>query len=272
MHLGRPYVFILLFLTALALPFVLRLAVTKGDRPRATQRDALKLVVITPHNLDIRREFAHAFSEWHALNYGRPVTIDYRVPGGTNDIRRQLEHTYRGFQRAGREPVADIEVAWGGGDYFFYADLQPADLQILQPMDLDPKLLSAVFPQPSLAGVRLYDQPRPGPDGRTPGPKWVGVCLSSFGIVYNADLYSSLGLQAPTSWHDLTDPGLSGMVALADPTHSGSVAVAYMMVIQRRMADAEAEVLAREPGLGKLPKAERDKDPAYQAALADGWR
>src|SRR4051812_25266525 len=272
MHRGRPYVFILLFLAALALPFVLRFALTSGDKRSANHGDALKLVVITPHNLDIRREFAHAFSEWHARTYGRPVTIDYRVPGGTNDIRRQLEHTYRGFQRAGRDPVADIDVVWGGGDYFFYADLQPADLQILQPMDLDPKLLSDVFPQPTLAGVRLYDQPRAGPDGRTPGPKWVGVCLSSFGIVYNADFFSSLGLPAPTSWHDLTDPKLSGMLALADPTHSGSVAVAYMMVIQRRMADAEAEVLAREPRLIQMAKAERDKDSAYQAALAAGWR
>src|SRR5439155_12003894 len=104
MRRGHPYVFILLFLAALALPFVLRLAVTGGRARGASGRDAATLVVITPHNLDIRREFAHAFSRWHARKYGRRVTIDYRVPGGTNDIRRQLEHTYRGFQRAGREP------------------------------------------------------------------------------------------------------------------------------------------------------------------------
>jgi iron(III) transport system substrate-binding protein len=268
----KRYVYILLFVVALATPFVLRLAITRGGESGATSRDAGRLVVITPHALDIRREFGRAFGEWHARKYGRPVVIDYRIPGGTNDIRRQLEATYRGFQRAGREPVADVHVAWGGGDYFFYADLQPPGLEILQPMDLDPALLAEVYPQPTLAGVRLYDVRKPGPDGRAAGPKWVGVCLSSFGIVYNADLYASLGLEAPAGWHDLAHEKLSGMLALADPTHSGSAAVAYLMVVQRRMADAEAEVLAREPRLKELSAADREKSAVYQSALAGGWK
>ena len=268
----KRYGYILLFLLALATPFALRLAITRAGPSRSTGRDAARLVVITPHPLDIRREFGRAFADWHERKYGRRVVIDYRIPGGTNDIRRQLEATYRGFQRAGREPVADVHVAWGGGDYFFYADLQPPGLQILQPMDLDPALLAEVYPQPTLAGVRLYDVQKPGPDGKTPPPKWVGVCLSSFGIVYNADLYASLGLPAPAGWHDLTHEKLSGMLALADPTHSGSAAVAYLMVVQRRMADAEADVLAREPRLNEMAKAEREKDPAYQAAVAAGWK
>lgn len=268
----RRYVFILLFLLALATPFVLRLAVTRGVASQPSQRNAARLVVITPHTQDIRREFARAFGQWHVRKYGRPVVIDYRIPGGTNDIRRQLEHTYRGFQRAGREPVADVHVAWGGGDYFFAVDLQPPGLQILQPMDLDPRLLAEAFPQPTLAGVKLYDVARPGPDEKTTRPKWVGVCLSSFGIVYNSDVYDSLGLPTPAGWHDLTNEKLSGMLALADPTHSGSAAVAYMMVIQRRMADAELDVLVRVPRLKEMSKAERDKDATYQAALAAGWR
>jgi ABC-type Fe3+ transport system substrate-binding protein len=133
-------------------------------------------------------------------------------------------------------------------------------------------LLAEAFPQPTLAGVRLYDAPPSGAGGADwPGPKWVGVCLSSFGIVYNADVYRSLQLPAPAGWHDLTDDRLSGMLALADPTHSGSAAVAYMMVIQRRMADAEAEVFAREPRLKAMDRASRDKDPAYRGAIAHGW-
>ena len=268
----KKYVYILLFFVAIAAPFALRRLVTRGGRSQVASPDAARLVVITPHSLDIRREFNRAFGEWHARKYGVPVVIDYRIPGGTNDIRRQLETTYRGFQRAGREPVADIQVAWGGGDYFFYADLQPPDLQILQPMDLDPRLLAEAFPKRTLAGVRLYDVQKPGPEGKTVGPKWVGVCLSSFGIVYNADVYRSIGLPTPAAWHDLADEKLSGMVALADPTHSGSAAVAYLMVIQRRMADAEADVFAREPRLKAMDAAARAKDPAYQSALDRGWR
>src|SRR5687768_11554313 len=172
----RRYVFILLFLVALATPFVLRRAVTRGAPSTPAARDAARLVVITPHNQDIRREFARAFSDWHAARHGRPVVVEYRVPGGTNDIRRQLEHHYRGYQRAGREPVAEFDVAWGGGDYFYSVDLQPADLQILQPLDLDPRFLAEVFPQPTLAGVALYDPPKPAPAGGKPaGPKWVGT-------------------------------------------------------------------------------------------------
>jgi ABC-type Fe3+ transport system substrate-binding protein len=266
----KRYLSIVLLVAAVATPFVLRRVV--APRSGTPVRDAERLVVITPHSLDIRREFARAFSDWHARKYGRPVAIDYRIPGGTNDIRRQLETTYRDFQRAGVEPNPSIQVAWGGGDYFFYSDLQPpGGPQMLQPMKLPPDLLAEAFPQPTLAGVRLYDAPPPGAGADWPGPKWVGVCLSSFGIVYNADVYRSLGLPPPAGWHDLTEPKLSGMLALADPTHSGSAAVAYMMVIQRRMADAEAEAFAREPRLKQMDKGSRDKDPAYRDAVASGW-
>jgi ABC-type Fe3+ transport system substrate-binding protein len=268
----RRYVYILLFLAALATPFLLRRAVTRAQPSTSASADAARLIVVTPHNQDIRREFARAFSDWHQRRFGKSVVIDYRVPGGTNDIKRQLEHHYRGYQRAGREPAAAFDVAWGGGDYFFSVELQPRDgLQILQPMELDPKLLAEAFPQPALAGVKLYDQPKPEA-GKAPGPKWVGTCLSSFGIVYNADVFQSLGLPAPTGWHDLTHEKLFGLVALADPTHSGSAAVSYMMVVQRAMADAEAQVFKQRPALQKLPQPEREKDPAYRAAVAGGWR
>jgi iron(III) transport system substrate-binding protein len=65
---------------------------------------------------------------------------------------------------------------------------------------------------------------------------------------------------------------LSGYVALADPTHSGSAAVAYMMVIQRAMADAENDLFIARPDLKAAPKAQRAKDPAYTAALAAGFK
>jgi ABC-type Fe3+ transport system substrate-binding protein len=270
----RRYLFILLFFLALAAPFLVRRAMTGGQPSMRTVSDTARLVVVTPHNQDIRREFARAFSEWHSRRFGRPVVIDYRVPGGTNDIKRQLEHHYRGYQREGKEPEAAFDVAWGGGDYFFAVELQPSDgLQILQPMDLDPALLAEAFPQPTLAGVKLYDSAKADVSDRTvPRPKWVGTCLSSFGIVYNADVYRSLGLAQPTTWHDLTNEKLFGLVALADPTHSGSAAVAYMVVVQRAMADAEEELFRKQPELSGLPQAEREKDAGYRAAVAQGWR
>jgi hypothetical protein len=75
--------------------------------------------------------------------------------------------------------VPDSHVVWGGGPYFFDKELKPLD--VLQAARLDPALLAAAFPQPTLAGVRLYEQSTDA--SGTPTPKWVGVCLSAFGIV-----------------------------------------------------------------------------------------
>ena len=56
----RRYVYILLFLAALATPVLLRRAVTRAQPSAPSQADAARLVVVTPHNQDIRREFARA--------------------------------------------------------------------------------------------------------------------------------------------------------------------------------------------------------------------
>lgn len=278
----KPYTFIVLFLLVLAAPFALRAVLTTGAAS-STSGASARLVVITPHNQDIRREFARAFSEWHLKKYGQAVSIDYRTQGATNDIKRQLADTYNLYRdKAGNlfppEQVhVDLDVVWGGGDYFFDQELKrlfrnhaEQPVSVLQPMHLDPALLNDAFPQPRLAGVKLYDLEKDAADN--PAPQWVGVCLSSFGIVYNAELYARLGLAEPRMWSDLTNPKLNGLVALADPTRSGSAGVAYQMVVQRAMADAEEIYLKGLPrgADGKPPPIDK-KDPAYQAAIANGW-
>jgi ABC-type Fe3+ transport system substrate-binding protein len=265
----RRYLFIILFLVVLIAPFVLRLTFGVAREKSDTAASASRLVIVTPHNQDIRREYARAFDEWHRAKYGTGVTIDYRTPGGTNDIKRLLETTYRGFRdtETGKLPAdvpADIDIVWGGGDYFFDVELNN-QLGILQPLTIDPKLLAEVFPEPTLAGVKLYDVRKDKETGQPLPPRWVGVCLSAFGIVYNPDVYDALGLPEPQRWQDLTHEKLAGMIALADPTHSGSAAVAYMMVIQRAMADAEE---AFKKSGGTISK----DDSKYQQAIADGWK
>lgn len=282
----RRYLFILLFLLVLVAPFVVRLGLRSSApaAPRTSGRadKAPRLIVFTPHNQDIRREFAAAFAGWHRRRYGTAVVMDFRTIGGTNDIKRQLESMYRPYRDPDGtlKPEADVpidaDVVWGGGDFFFNKELK-SDLGILRPLDLPKSALDDAFPQPTIAGVRLYDGEK-DPAGN-PAPRWVGVCLSSFGICYNADLYDRLraehgALAYPTTWQDLTDVRLAGMLALADPTHSGSVAVAYNMVVQRRMADAEEAYRKANPGPDgqPLPPDKLDKkDPKYQAALAGGW-
>src|SRR5208282_3296570 len=75
----------------------------------------------------------------------------------------------------------------------------------------------------------------------------------------------------PRTWSDLADPRLFASLSLADPTHSGSAGVAYMIVIQRAMADAETEFLSRPANTGK-PLSQLKSSPQYQAALDEGWK
>lgn len=251
------YVYLFLFAIVLGLPFAVRRVALRGQAAAPQEQNAPRLIIVTVHNADIRREFARAFDAWHRSHFGTGVVLDYRVPGGTSDMVHFLQ---------GRP--TDPQVVWGGGDYTFYHDLQP--LGLLQPIHIDPKLLKAAFPEDSVSGIRLYDGTK---DARNnPTPQWIGVVLSSFGIIYNPQLYQTLGLPNPKAWSDLTNPKLSQLIALADPAHSGSASVAYIMVIQRAMADAEAELLKSHPPLQTIPKAELKKRSDYQAAIAAGWR
>lgn len=175
---------------------------------------ARRLVVITPHNEQVRYEFGLAFSRWHRQHFGEPVVIDWRAMG-TSDIERQLLAEYAA---AGHAPTIGYDVAFGGGDFLFDARIRP----VLQPIALDPTFLHAVYPSPTLAGRKLYD----------PGGAWFGVALSSFGIVYNKQVLGLRGLSVPRSWSDMADPRLDGWVALADPAHSGSVRATYDAIVQ----------------------------------------
>jgi ABC-type Fe3+ transport system substrate-binding protein len=251
------YVYLILFAFVLGVPFVLRWATVHGRESDHVDKNAARLIVVTAHNGDIRREFGRAFDAWHREHYGQSVVIDYRVPGGTTDMVRFLRN----------QPVGP-DMVWGGGDFTYAHDLQPFD--ILQPMPIDPALLHAAFPQDTLAGVRLYDATKSATG--TPTPQWIGVVLSSFGIVYNSELYSTLGLSPPLMWNDLTNPNLFGLIALADPAHSGSAAVAYMMVLQRAMADAEQEFLDRHADLKALSRGDLKKRGDYHDAIAAGWK
>ena len=98
-------------------------------------------MIITPNGQEIRNEFRWAFADWHRQKYGRPVELEFLTPGGTTDVRRQLDTIYRAIRDAhgGALPPEDqvdtgIDMVWGGGDYEFNSKLKP--LGILHPLDL----------------------------------------------------------------------------------------------------------------------------------------
>ncbi|MEO1008259.1 MAG: extracellular solute-binding protein [Planctomycetota bacterium] len=239
-------------LALLALPLALR----RGDA--TPQRDGPTLVVITPHTQQIRDEFAIAFARWHEQNFGEPANVDWRTPGGTSEIRRLLQDQYRAALNAGEfgivpgalgEPFVEIDagrmgydILFGGGSYEHgqiargvriavpegvpgaeLAGGAGAELAvpISVPAGFTPQQLDGWYGENAIGSERLYH----------PKQYWLGTALSSFGILYNKDLYRERGLEPPRAFEDLTDPQLAGMVALADPRQSGSITTTFESIL-----------------------------------------
>ena len=115
----------------------------------------------------------------------------------------------------------------GGGDYFFDKQLKTAvgGKSILAAIEFEDPFINEVYPSSKLEGKKLYD---------AEDRQWWGVVLSSFGIVYNRDVYENvLETDVPTTWSDLTTGELSGWIGMGDPSHSGSVRVTYEAIVQR---------------------------------------
>jgi len=234
--------------------------------------EARQLIIISPHNAQIRYEIGRAFDQWHRGAYGEPVEIAWRSLGGTGDIHRILASTYRRLAEAGVEDMfSGYDMAFGGGDYFFDRQLKPGitvevdgeekAISLTEPVEIDPELLAAAYPEARIAGNKLYD-----PEGH-----WYGIVLSSFGIVYNRDWLEVMGEPAPETWSDIATRAYLGKLALADPSHSGSVRVTYNAILQRygferglwtlRRMFANARYFA--PGSTKVPT-----DVSYGEAAA----
>jgi iron(III) transport system substrate-binding protein len=233
----KKYGWLIAFFVLLGLPMAMRAWV--GTSSQSLTQNAPRLVITTMEVRDICNEYRWAFSDWHQKHYGTPVDVEYLNPGGTSDVLRQLQSVYTSVRNAhgGQLPPEDqmdtgVQMVWGGGDQFFERELKP--MGILRPLDLSKEQLAEIFPQPVLGGSNLYDR-------KSFPPKWVGACLSSFGIVYNPALCADLGAPNPATWSDLASPKFDGALALADPTHSGTAAAMYMIILQRAMLDAEEQ-------------------------------
>ncbi len=255
------YLFPALFVLVLISPFALRLAIGRDDGGASLSAQAeARLVIVSPHNRDILIAFEEGFRQWHADRFGYVVDLDYRNVGGTQDMVKTLGDFYGQVKKQHgdalpppEEVVPPYHMTWGGGDYEF--DQVMEKFGALQAVEYDDDVLAAAFPSADLAGINLYDND-------DDGVHWVGVCLSSFGLVYSPYLYGQLGIEPPETWTDLTRPELHDLLVLADPGKSGSAAVAYVMVLQRAMADAEEAFLA---GGGEAGTSD------YDAAVSAGW-
>ena len=215
------------FVALLGVPFLFRPA---QPPPPA---DAARLIIITPHNEQIRYEFGRAFDEWHQRNFGQRVNVIYNVPGGTSEIRRMLEAQYRAALESGLPLGGDADLVFGGGSYEHSQFCRPLTVEvdgevrqttITQPTLFDQQWLDEVYGPNVIGNGRLYH-----PEGY-----WFGTALSGFGIVYNRDVLQQLNISEPNHWADLCHARLQGWVALVNPGQSGSIKTTFESILHRQ--------------------------------------
>ncbi|WP_193213313.1 ABC transporter substrate-binding protein [Luteolibacter marinus] len=209
-----------LLVSVIAAPIVLR---RNSELARVGQGDD-QLVIITPHNETIRSEFGEAFARHWKEKTGRSLNIGWRIPGGTSDIARVLESSYKAADEIGNTGVG-IDVFFGGGEPDFKAQAEKGRFVKLSVFDEHPELFAEDVIPATFTGENYYDAEH----------RWVGCCLSQMGICYNRDAIKRLGVLPPQRWADLGNPAYAGYLALADPTKSGSVGRMFELMIQEQM-------------------------------------
>lgn len=280
-------------LATLAGPFLLR----PSETTTAKDADA-KVVIVTPHNESIRAEFSAAFSRHMKKTMGKNVYIDWRTPGtGSTEIERFVSSEYRAsFQNywegsmkkkwsdsiggafdnrklnpadtaaqdtpeqaarrafLGSNAGVGIDLFFGGGAYPFDKFANMGYLVDSGIREKHPKWFKEDVIPAMVGGEVYYDSEM----------RWVGTCLSEFGICYNTDTLKRLGIaEPPLMWSDLGTKEYYKQVALADPSKSGSVAKAFEMLIQQQIHEAIAAI---------KPRADLRPEEQREDAIHEGWR
>ena len=232
------YLPILFLVILLAGPFLLE---PKGEE---VDPDAPRLVIVTPHNEQIRWEFKHGFEKWYETTFGAPVQVVWSTPGGTSEIRKLLISEYSAALDGGIEPGGNADLLWGGGSYEFTqlskplrvkVDGEDRETTVLSEVDVTDAWLTSIYGDGRIADQPLFD----------PGHRWFGTAVSSFGIVFNRHVLQQLGVETPGTWQDLTVPEYEGWITMVDPGMSGSVTTAFEAILQRRGWDDGWRILRR---------------------------
>ncbi|MBI2530855.1 MAG: extracellular solute-binding protein [Deltaproteobacteria bacterium] len=132
--------------------------------------------------------------------------------GGTSETLRFIRSEFQNKPKG-----IGIDIFFGGG-LDPYLALKEANL--LESYTLPRALLEKIPAR--LAGVPLFD----------PGHSWYGATLSSFGIIYNKVVLNLTKLPVITTWDGLASPQAFGWVGSSDPRKSGSVHMAYEIILQ----------------------------------------
>jgi len=119
------------------------------------------------------------------------------------------------------------------------------------------------------------------------GKNFYSPVFSAFGICYNPDRLMDIGVDAPpATWSDLTDSRYCGVLGVADPTKSGSIAKAFELIVHTGCSKGVAEAGFTKDDIRRLEKriAEMRRSGVqdlrmgdeelerYHAAVEKGWR
>lgn len=248
-----------------------------ADAGAAPAAKARTLVIVTPHVEQIREEFAAAFSRWHQRKFNEPVTIDWRIPGGTSDIIKAFDAQFTAAASAGRigpdglaaPGAVGYDLFFGGGSYEHSkmrerhvftapgegggADGKPRTIEYRwgRPAGFDSDWLQQVYGENKIGIQNLYD----------PEQYWLGAALSGFGIVYNRTIVRELGLPFPESFADLCDPRYAGLLSLADARQSGSITTTYDSILNKEDWDRGWRILREMSGNARLFASASTKPP-----------
>ena len=223
----KDYLLPLCLVALAALPVVLSKGISASN-----QNDCARVIIYTPHNEQIRSEFAAGFAAWHRAKYGQSGEVIWNTPGGTSEIRKMLEANAIAALREGEPVGGNADLVFGGGSYEYTQfkkeltfgtgdDLRKG--RIVDQVPMEQSELDAIYGENKVGDATLYD----------PEHYWFGTALSGFGIVYNRDCLRTLGLEDPKHWEDLTDARLNGWITLVNPSQSGSVTTAFEAILQR---------------------------------------
>lgn len=181
------------------------------------------LRIVSPHPPALRDEFDTGFKAWLLEEHGLEADIEWMDQGGTSNIVRFINSEFR------RSPEGiNVDVFFGGGTDSY---IQFTRDGLLETYEVPADILDAV--QPDIFGVPIVD----------PGRQWYGVALAGFGIMHNKLLAKRFRLPEVLTWEDLTNPGLQGRIATADPRNSGSAHMVYEIILQAYGWDKGWQVL-----------------------------
>jgi len=183
------------------------------------------VIIVSPHWEGIETEFERRFEVFSEERTGQRIGVEWLNQGGTSEILRFIKSEF-----TARPEGIGIDLMFGGGVDPY---LELTRLDLTHPYRLPEDILGEIAPR--IGGMPMYD----------PEYHWYGATLAGFGIVFNKAVLDLIHLPAPKSWEDLGDPRLLTWVGSADPRSSGSVHMAYEIILQAFGWEQGWEVLTR---------------------------